>query len=224
MRHKLFGIGMLTVVVLGIAFLVTRRSSTAIVPQSPRPAGLSLPPVASVDSPSKQWPMRQGPRAARPVPGHIEPEIATQTTIRFPVALPHTPEVDELLEKDGASDDRYMLDYLLGMYAFVDGCTGRRIQHGSLSYFLHWMYDDDGIGRSAGFSLTERFPPQDISEDDVKLFAACVDTYMSSHDVPLPDLSASGPMAWAEQARFPLENQPLVKFALKHTNSSAGAP
>jgi hypothetical protein len=58
--------------------------------------------------------------------------------LRLPTALPHTQEMEEFIEREGASKDRYMLDYLLGMYAFVDRCTGEQIQHGSVSYYLHW--------------------------------------------------------------------------------------
>ena len=116
------------------------------------------------------------------------------------------------------------MDYLLGVYAFVDSCTGRRIRDGSFGYFLHWENDPDGIGRSAGVELNERYPPQNISEDDVELFLSCVGRYAASHDVALPDLSASGSMAWGDYIQFPLENRPLVKLALKYANSPADAP
>jgi hypothetical protein len=108
-----------------------------------------------------------------------------------------------------------MYDYLLSMYAFVNDCTEGRIRNGRVTYYLHWTFGDDGIGRSAGFELHDTIPPENISGDDLTAFAACVQRFISSHDVP-----QYGPETWAETASFPLETMPLVTFAKEHAESN----
>lgn len=127
---------------------------------------------------------------------------------KIPTELPDTPEINRKLAETQSSEKRYIYDYELKMYAYVDDCTGGSIRHGRVYYYLFWRYDDDGIGHAEEFKLDPSYPPVDLSDAETQLFAGCVQEFVSSHNI-----YQIGPSTWANTTDFPVTEDPIVRFA-----------
>jgi hypothetical protein len=98
------------------------------------------------------------------------------------------------------------------MYADVDRCTKSSIRRGHLWFYLHFHYENR-IGYSDGIEISDHNLPENLSDDEVATFVACVETYMAQHDLAVPEnLPRPPPDTWATEVQFPLEDDSLVKL------------
>jgi hypothetical protein len=151
------------------------------------------------------------PHPVSPMPARAKPSAAAAPT-GLPISLPDTPAVAAWLKEQGTPDVREMQDYLLGLNHHVHDCMGGAVVRGEIRFWIHWIVDDDHVGRAAYEPDTSA---ASVGLDDAarELFETCVTAYLAAHDATLPSHGGDGhsDVHWATAISFPIAEQEIYR-------------
>ena len=158
----------------------------------------------------------QAPVPTRPTPAKLPDDPLPVSAARIPTVLPHTPEIEARLAaklvKEGGHDDLWAAySWILGLYAHTDRCMGERRPVGTVGYFIKWQQDESGeYAKPGGLTLIEEKTEEDtkLSDEDRDAFLTCATEYAALHGV-----TGNHTQTWALTARFPIEDNAIVRLA-----------
>jgi hypothetical protein len=150
------------------------------------------------------------PMPARATPPAKSTAVASPTGL--PISLPDTPAVAAWLKEQGTPDVREMQEYLLGLNHHVHDCMGGAVVRGEIRFWVHWIVDDDHVGRAAYEPDTSA---ASVGLDDAarERFETCVTAYLAAHDATLPSHGGDGhsDVHWATAISFPIADQEIYR-------------